>query len=261
MRPLWKGSISFGLVNIPVRLYAATGRKDPRFHYIHRACGSPIKYVKWCTHCGREVSGDEIAWGHEYEKGKYVLLSDEDLESIPSPVARTVTIEDFVEASRIDPIHFDRSYFLEPADGGGRAYGLLRRAMKDSGRVALARVAIRSKESMATLRLYGDRVLVMATMFWPDEIRGAESLDVPLVDEVSEREAQMARTLVEMLSTEFDPSKYRSERRERLEAVIDAKVAGRDVEVRPPEAAKVVDLMEALRRSIAGAENERGQIH
>ncbi len=258
MRPLWKGAISFGLVNIPVRLYAATERKDPQFHYIHRVCGSPVRYVKWCPYCGREVPAGEMVWGYEYEKGKHVLFGEEELERIPSPVPRTITIEDFIDVREIDPIYYDKTYFLEPAGGGAKAYALLRRAMKESGRVALARVAVRSKETLATVRLYGDGVLVMETMFWPDEIRSARTLDVPAEDETADREAQMARTLVDMLSAAFDPSKYRSERRERLQELIDAKIEGREVEgVRAPEAAKVIDLMEALRRSIAGAENKR----
>ncbi|MGE5485232.1 MAG: Ku protein [Ignavibacteriales bacterium] len=260
MRPLWKGAISFGLVNIPVRLYAATERKDPQFHYLHQVCGSPVKYLKWCPYCDREVRSEEIVWGYEYEKGKYLVFREDELEGIPSPAPRTITIEDFVDIREIDPVYFDKTYFLEPAEGGERAYALLRGAMRDSGRIAVARVAIRSKESLATVRQYGDGILVMETMFWPDEIRSAAALSVPAGDEMGEREAQMARTLVEMLSGAFDPAKYRSERRERLGEMIEAKMEGRGVEApRPPEAAKVVDLMEALKRSIAGAEEKRAR--
>jgi DNA end-binding protein Ku len=219
-----------------------------------------VKYLKWCPYCNKEVQAKEIVWGYEYEKGQYLVFQEDELEAIPSPAPRTIVIEDFVDIREIDPVYFDKTYFLEPAEGGQRAYALLRGAMRDSGRIAVARVAIRSKESLATVRQYGEDVLAMETMFWPDEVRSAAALSVQAGDEAGEREAQMARTLVEMLSGAFDPAKYRSERRERLEEMIRAKTEGRRVEtVRPPEAAKVVDLLEALKVSIAGAEGRRAR--
>lgn len=254
MRPVWKGSISFGLVTIPVRLYAATERRDPKLSHLHRTCGSPIRHVKWCPHCGREVPAEEIATGYEYEKGRYVLLSDEDLESIPAPEARALTIEDFVDIREVDPIYYDKTYFVELAEGGARAYSLLREAMRGRGRAAVARVALRSRETLAAIRLYGDTTLVMETMLWPDEVRDPAALQVPAGDQLDPREVQMAQMLVDMLSAPFDPSRYRSAARERLISIINARIRGREVQAPPaPEAERVVDLMEALKRSIARA--------
>jgi DNA end-binding protein Ku len=255
---LWKGAISFGLVNIPIRLYAATERRDPRFHYLHGECGSPIRYVKWCPYCKREVPAEEVVWGYEYERDKYVLFTDEELEALQAVPQKTIAIEDFIDMREVDPIFFDRAYFLEPVEGGARAYALLRRAMDESGRVAVARVAIRSKETLATVRTYGARALVMETMFWPDEVRPGESLAIPFGDEPEDREVQMATTLVNMLSSPFEPSKYRSDRRERLTRAISAKVEGRGVEaIRAPGVEGIADLAEALRHSIEAAQRRR----
>lgn len=257
VRPIWKGSISFGLVSIPVRLYAATGRKDPKFNYLHAECGTPVRYLKWCPHCGKEVPPQEIALGFEFEKDRYVLLEDEDLEALPAAATRNIAILDFVDMADIDPVFFDRAYYLEPADGAARPYALLRRAMLDSGKVGVARVAIRAKETLAAVRVYGP-ALLMETMFWPDEVRDVSALELEARIEPDARELEMATTLIGMLSTDFDPSRYRSERRDRLFEMIRAKIEGREVAAPPPEPSKVVDLMEALKRSIAAAGGGRG---
>lgn len=252
MRNLWNGSISFGLVTIPVKLYAATEKKDVKFNYLHETCKTPIRYQKVCPTCGREVGPEEIVLGYEYEKGRYVVLREEDFQSIPAATAKTVDIVDFVDLAEIDPIYFDKTYFLEPAEGGSKAYALLRRAMKDTGRIAIARVVIRSKESLAAVRAYGENALVLNTMHWPDEIRTTEGLTgIQETPNLDSREVEMAVTLVDNLTAEFRPEKYDNEYRRALFDLIRSKVEGEAVEVvEPREAGKVVDLMDALRASI-----------
>ncbi len=260
MRTLWKGAITFGLVYIPVKLYAATEHKDLKFHYLHEPCKTPVQYRKYCPTCQREVDREEIVWGYEYAKSQYVILREEDFHRIPVPTTKVVDILDFVDLSEIDPIFFDKTYFLEPAEGGLKAYALLRRTMEETGRIAIAKVAIRTKESLAAIRVYQDRALAMNTMFWPDEIRdwaeleglGAETAPV-------ENEMKMAKTLVDTLAGHFDPGKYTDEYRRALLEVIHGKIEGREVyAAAEPEAAKVMDLMEALRASVKLAEEQRG---
>jgi len=259
MRTLWKGAISFGLVNIPVKVYAATERKDVKFNYLHEPCRTPIRYRKWCPSCEREVEGGEIVWGYEYEKGRYVILREEDFERIPISTAKTVDIIDFVNLAEIDPVYFDKTYFLEPADGGYKAYALLRHAMQATNRIALAKVTLRSKESLAAVRIYRDRVLVLETMFYPDEIRSAEELaGIEPPPPLHENEIKMAETLISSLSDRFEPEKYASGYREALLELIHQKIEGKEIaEVEQPETTKVVDLMEALRASIRLAEEEK----
>lgn len=258
MRPLWKGAMTFGLVYIPVKLYTATERKDIRFNMLHKECHTPIQYRKYCPHCEEEVALDDIVRGYEYEKGRYVILSEEELAGLPSGGGRNIALLDFVNLGEIDPVYFDKTYYLAPAEGGQKVYELLRQAMEQSGKVGIARVAIRSKETLACVRVT-DRALVMDTMLYPDEIRRPER--VPELDyqvSIHDNERKMALSLVENLAAPFDPAKYTDERREALNEVIRAKVAG-DVAVRPPEAepVKVVDLMEALKSSIEQAKKER----
>ncbi len=261
MRTLWKGAISFGLVNIPVKVYAATERKDVKFNYLHGPCRTPIRYRKWCPSCRREVEGDDIVWGYEYEKGRYVILGEEDFERIPISTARTVNIIDFVKLEEIDPIYFDRTYFLEPADGASKAYALLRHAMQATNRIALAKVTLRSKESLAAVRIYQERVLVLETMFYPDEIRSAGELaGIEPAPPLHENEIKMAETLIGSLSDRFEPEKYTSGYREALLELIRQKIEGKEIaEVEQPETTRVVDLMEALRASIRLAEEERSK--
>ncbi len=292
MRSLWKGAISFGLVHIPVKLYTATESRDVRFHMLHRACHTPIRYRKFCPACGREVEAEEIARGYEYAGGRYVLVEDEDLDALPLRTDRAVEILDFVRLDEIDPVFFEKTYFLEPAEGGAKAYALLRHAMERTGRAAVAKVALRSKESLAAIRLYnglpagaangsaagaangpaagvgargggglsgGVPILVLETMFFPDEIRSyAQLAEAYRPVAVNERELAMAVHLIESLSVSFQPEKYRDEYREALLEVIEDKVAGREV-VTPeaPEPARVVDLMRALEESIRMAEERR----
>ncbi len=258
MRNLWKGAISFGLVHVPVKLYAATERKDIKFNYLHEKCKTPVRYEKVCPTCETEVPMEEIVRGYEYEKGKYVILKDEDFENIPLATAKTVEIINFAELSEIDPVFFDKSYYLAPGDGGQKAYELLKQAMAETQKVAVAKVIIRSKESLAALRVYRD-LIVMETMFYPDEIRNTELLpEVNYNVKINENEAKMAANLIESLTEPFNPQKYHNEYRAALSELIESRISGEEVEVAPRvETGRVVDLMEALKASIDLAKEEK----
>jgi DNA end-binding protein Ku len=261
MRSMWKGAISFGLVTIPVKLYTATEAKDVRFNLLHEACRSPVQYRKWCANCDREIASEEIVKGYEYDRGRYVIIGENDLETMPTAAGRTVDIVDFVRLDQIDPIYFEKTYYLEPGEGGAKAYALLRRAMEQTGRIAIARVVIRSKESLAALRVYQNGVLAMETMHFPDEIRSTAGLTGIVEPELRPSEMEMAVNLVGSLSGDFHPEKFQNEYRQELLTMIHAKIAGEEVvAVSPaPERGQVVDLMEALRASIRLAEEAREQ--
>ncbi len=261
MRTLWKGAVSFGLVNIPIKMYVATENKDIKFNYLHKECMSPIQYRKFCPHCDREINSEEIVRGYEYQKGSYVVINEEDLEKIPQENTRTIDILDFVDLQQVDPIYFDKSYYLEAAPGGEKAYTLLIEAMSRTNKIAIARVLIRSKQSLAALRVR-DRVLVMETIFYPDEIRSPAELNTGVDQErLHENELKMAVSLVENLSTEFEPGKYKDEYRQALWELIEAKIVGKEVATPAPlqDRDNVVDLMEALRASVKLAEENRSK--
>lgn len=255
MRPLWKGAISFGLVSIPVKMYAATEQKNVKFNYLHRECKTPIKYKKVCPNCDREITQDEIVKGFEYQKGRYVIIEDEDLENLPLNTMRTIDILDFVELNDIDPIYFVKSYFLAPEDFGKKPYKLLFEALGRTGKIAVAKVFIRSRENLVTLRRYQNSIL-METMLYPDEIRTPEA--IPELQEdvaVNDKELQMAESLINNLSSRFEPEKYKSDYREALLQVIHAKVENNQVEIpQAPQQENVIDLMEALKASLAVTE-------
>lgn len=261
MRTLWKGAISFGLVHIPVRVYPATENKGVRFRHLHRECKTPIRYVKYCPVCEREIALEEIVSGYEYQRGQFVVLEDEDFERLPTAESKVVDIVDFVNLAEIDPVFFDKTYYLEPADGGGKAYSLLRQAMRESGRIAVARVALRAKQSLATIRVFDGTVLVMETMFWPDEVRSWAGLEgLNLQPAFHENELRMATMLIDSLTAPFEPGKYTDTYREALHEMIQAKVEGRQVyQYREPETARVLDLMDALRASVDMAQTARNE--
>jgi DNA end-binding protein Ku len=255
MKTIWKGAISFGLVTIPVKVYGATEAKSLRFNQLHAPDGGRIRYKRVCALDGEEVDYAEIVKGYEYEKDHYVTLTDEELDSLPVSSAKAIEIERFVDSDQIDPIFFQKSYYLVPDGTGVKAYHLLREAMADDDKVALAKVAFRDKEHLATLRLR-DNVFVLETMFWPDEIR------TPTFDELDERvevrpqEIKMARSLIESLSDEFNPEEFRDEYRAALEDLVAKKVQGEEITyVEEDEPSKVVDLMEALRASVEAAKS------
>lgn len=258
MRPLWKGAVSFGLVYVPVKMYAATEKKNIKFNYLHEKCKTPVQYRRFCPYCNTEVVNDEIVKGYEYEKGKYVVMKDEDFENLPGEKTRSIDIVDFVSLADIDPIFYDKGYYLAPGDGGEKVYELLKRSMQETGKVAVAKVVIRNKESIAALRV-ADGVLSMSTMFFPDEVRKPTS--IPELDyqvNLHENELKMAVNLINNLSAEFQPEKYTDDYRQKLMEVIQSKVAGQEIEVAPTqESDKVIDLMSALKASIDLAKNER----
>ncbi|MGS0744859.1 non-homologous end joining protein Ku [Syntrophomonas erecta subsp. sporosyntropha] len=259
LRTLWKGAVSFGLVNIPVKMYVATENKDIKFNYLHRECMGPIQYRKWCSQCDREISSEEIVRGYEYQKGNYVIINEADLERIPLENTKTIDILDFVDLQQVDPIYFDRSYYLEPSPGGEKAYTLLIEAMSQTGKVAVARVIIRTKQTLAALRVK-DNVLIMETIFYPDEIRSPDTLNTGVgLSKLHDNEIKMAVSLIDNLSTDFDPSRYENEYRKALWELIESKIVGKEVAVSPPTAEKgnVVDLMEALKASVKLAEENR----
>jgi DNA end-binding protein Ku len=259
LRTLWKGAVSFGLVNIPVKMYVATEKKDIKFNYLHKECMSPVKYRKYCPNCDRELNGEEIVRGYEYQKDQYVIINEEDMERIPLNNTKTIDILDFVDLNQLDPIYFDKSYYLKASAGGEKAYTLLTQAMEQTGKVAIAKVLIRSKQSLAALRIK-DRVLVMETIFYPDEIRSPASLNTGIeAVQLNDNEMKMAVNLIQNLSSDFDPAKYQDEYREALWEMIQSKVSGQEVVVSPasPNTANVVDLMEALKASVELAESKR----
>jgi DNA end-binding protein Ku len=257
MRTIWKGAISFGLVTIPIRVFGATEEKSLRFHQLHAKDGGRIRYQRVCSIDGEEVPYSEIVKGYEYEKDHYVTLTDEELDALPVPTARSIEIERFVDADQIDPIYFQKSYYLVPEPAGLKAYQLLREAMADSDKVALAKVAFRDREHLATMRLRGS-VFVLETMFWPDEIRAPAFEELDERVEVRPQEVRMARSLIESLADDFKPEEFSDAYRAALEELIARKIQGEEI-TRAPEAepAKVVDLMEALRASVEAAKAGR----
>ncbi|MHB8064418.1 MAG: non-homologous end joining protein Ku [Ruminiclostridium sp.] len=251
MHTVWKGSISFGLVNIPVKMFTATEDKDIRFKYIHKDCHTPVKYKKMCPVCNKEVQPNEIIKGYEYEPGKYVILTDEDFESIETKGEKTVEIIDFVKLEEVDPIYFDKTYFLAPQETGGKAYTLLREALSGKERIAVAKITIRERESLAVIRVYNN-VIVLETIFYPDEVRDYKQVPgIPENLQTTKAELDMAVQLIENLTAAFNPDKYIDTYRERLVERINAKVEGKEVVVkREAEKDNVVSLMEALKQSI-----------
>ena len=259
MKVLWKGAISFGLVNIPISMYVATENKDIKFNYLHKECMSPIKYQKFCPRCEKEVNSDEIVRGYEYQKGNYVVINPEDFERIPQENTKTVDILDFVSLAQVDPIYFDKTYYLEPAAGGEKAYSLIVEAMQKTSKIAIAKIFIRTKQSLAAIRVK-DNVLVMETIFYPDEIRSPASLNQGLDPaKLHDNEVKMAVSLIENLSIDFDPSRYQDDYRQALGEIIQARIAGQEIVTPTPTAEKgnVVDLMEALKASVKLAEENR----
>ncbi len=260
MRPLWKGAVSFGLVFVPVKLYAATEKKDIRFNYLHEKCKTPVQYRRFCPYCETEVPMDEIVRGYEYEKGKYIVLQEEDFGKPATAGGKNIEILDFVDLTEIDPVYYEKAYYLAPGDGGARVYELLKQAMSETGKVAVARVIIRSREALAAIRASGN-TLVLSTMHFPDEIRQANVLpELNYNVNLQENELKMAVNLINSLSSNFQPEKYSDTYRQGLMEIIQAKIAGEETAApAKPEAGKVVDLMEALKASIDLAREERGR--
>ncbi|MET8305226.1 MULTISPECIES: Ku protein [unclassified Micromonospora] len=261
MRAIWKGAVSFGLVSIGVKLYSATEEKDIRFHQVHREDGGRIRYKRTCSVCGEEVTYDDIAKGYDIGGGEMVILTDEDFAELPLTSSRAIDVLEFVPAEQVDPILYNKAYFLEPEGAATKPYVLLRDALIDSERVAIVKVALRQREQLATLRVR-EGVLLLNTMLWPDEIRNP---DFGFLDEdlkVRPPELAMASSLIDSMTGEFEPDVFTDDYRAALQEVIDAKVEGREV-VQPEEVeeapAAAVDLMAALKASVERAKSARGE--
>lgn len=258
MRPVWKGAVSFGLVNIPVKMYTASEDKSIKFKYLHSKCSTPLKYQRVCPQCNQEVQWEEIVRGYEYQKDRYVVMKDEDFEAIPTNKTRTIDIIDFCKLQEIDPIYYEKSYYLGPEETGKKAYNLLVTALNSTDRVAVAKVVIRSKQALAALRIY-DNVLMMETMKFPDEVRSKQ--DIPGIEPdvaISDRELSMATQLVETMTEPFQPEKYSDDYRHALLDLISAKLEGQEPDITQAQPAQgVVDLMESLKASLEAIEKER----
>jgi DNA end-binding protein Ku len=255
-RSMWKGAISFGLVTIPVAVYPATEEKSLKFNQLHDADMGRIRYKRVCSVDGEEVEFEHIVKGYEVEKDRYVVITDEDLDAVPVESSRAIDIQQFVDLDEIDPILFKKSYFLVPDETGAKAYALLRKALSDENKVGIAKVSFRDKEHLAALR-FKDRVFVLETMFWPDEIRAAEFDTVDSDEKVRENEVDMAKALIENLTEPWNPEAFSDQYREALLEIVERKVAGEPIEA-PAEAppARVVDLMDALKASVAAAKKK-----
>jgi len=253
-RAIWKGSISFGLVNIPIALYPATRREELKFRLLRKSDLSPVNYKRVAEKDGKEVPWNQIVKGYEYEKGKYVVLRDEDFERVDLEAIQTVDIQDFVHQEEIDPIFFYKPYYLEPQKGGDKAYVLLRDALKDSGKVGIAKVVIKTREYLAGVKPE-DGVLVLELMHFADELADSGKLHIPKKIEVGKREMNMAKSLIDSMSSKWNPEKYKDDYREALMEVIEEKVevGGKEIEEKPkkaPKPTKVIDLVSVLQKSL-----------
>jgi DNA end-binding protein Ku len=257
MRSMWKGAISFGLVTIPVKLYTATEQRDVSFRQVHVEDGGRIHFRRVCSLDGEEVPFADVAKGYELPDGEMVVLTDEDLAQLPLPTARSIEVLNFSPADQVDPILWNRSYYVEPEPAGARAYVLLRDALDRSGRVAVTKVALRQRESLATLRTR-DGLLVLETMLWPDEIRVPDFGFLDQDIDVRAQELRMATSLIDSMTEDFEPDEYHDSYREALQELVEAKVEGRDVTPSPePAPAEPASLLDALQASLDAPTNKR----
>ena len=259
-RSIWSGAISFGLVNVPVKLFSAVSRKTVRFNQLNQETGNRIQQKRVDPETGEEVPYEQIVKGFELTKDRYVVITPDEMDALDPERTRTIDIEDFVDLEDIDPVYYDHPYYLVPDKGAAKAYGLLLNAMEASGKVAIARVVIRSKEALVAIRPAGD-LLMMETMIFHDEVVSHDELDdLPDAKDLkaSDRELKMAQQLIDSLSSEFDPSRYRDEYRDKVLDLIERKAAGEDIAVQPeaPAPAKVPDLMAALEASLAAVKDD-----
>ena len=259
MRSMWKGAVSFGLVMIPVKLYTATETKDIAFRQVHREDGGRIRFRRFCTVDDQEVPYEDIAKGYELPDGEIVILTEEDMAELPLPTTKSIEVVQFCPEEQLDPILFNRSYFLEPEAVGARAYSLLREALEQSGKIAIAKVALRQRESLAILRAR-DGVLVLETLLWPDEVRVPDFAFLDDTIDVRPQELRMAESLIESMTLDFDPDEYHDSYREALQELVTAKVEGREV-MQPQEAGPAEEepssLADALRASLEAAKSGR----
>jgi DNA end-binding protein Ku len=257
MRPIWSGAVSFGLVNIPIRLYSATEDHKLSFNMLHKTDMSPIRYVKVCKEEGEEVSQAEIVKGYEYERGRYIVISDEDFERASPRKTKTIDISDFVAVEEIDSIYFEKPYYLEPDKGADKAYTLLRDALEKSGKVGVAKFVLRNRESLVVVKPMGD-LLILDQLRFADEIRQPEGLKTPDV-EVQDREMDMAVALIEQLTDSFDPEKYKDTYTDEMLRVIHERIEGKEPEPGEPEpeiSTAAPDLVALLKASLQKPKQE-----
>ncbi|MCE1179745.1 MAG: Ku protein [Micrococcales bacterium] len=260
MRAIWKGAVSFGLVNVPVRLYSATENHDVQFRQVHREDGGRIKYQRVCSIDGQEVAYDDIAKGYETEDGQMVVLTDEDFKDLPTRSTKEIAVEKFVPADQVDPMLLDKSYYLEPDKSATKPYVLLRDALEKQERMAIVTVSIRTRMTMAVLRVR-DGVIVMQTMLWPDEVRTPDFGSIE-TEHATDKELAMADVLIEQLAGDYDAGEYTDEYAEALDSLVKAKVEGGEVKAAPEakdESGEVVDLLAALAKSVEKAKAARGE--
>jgi len=259
-RPIWKGYLTFGLVTIPVRLHTAEDPQDVHFRLLHKTCGTPIQNRRWCPLDETIVPYEDTVRGFEVSKGRYVSVTAQELESVPVETTESLNIAQFVDLEEIDPLYFDKSYFVAPDEGGAKAFALLREAMREAGKVAVGKVVLREKEHLVAVRPYREG-LVMSTLFYADEIRALEEIeDLAAAPRLHPNERKMAMQLIEGLTAEFRPEEFKDEYREKLLQVLKAKAEGAAAPARAvPKPEKVVDLMDALRRSLEQARRSRPQ--
>jgi DNA end-binding protein Ku len=255
---MWRGEVSFGLVMIPIRLYAATEHRDVSFRQVHRADGGRIRFRRVCSIDGEEIPYSDVAKGYELPNGEMVVLTDDDLAELPLPTAHSIEVLHFSPADQVDPIMWERSYYTEPEPQGVRAYALLRDALERSGMVAVAKVALRNRETLAALRTR-DGVLVLVTLMWPDEIRVPDFEFLEEDVEVRSQELKMAASLIDSMTVDFDPSQYTDQYREAVEDLVEAKIEGHEVAAPPPPPEKpVTSLADALQASLAAVGDKPG---
>lgn len=256
-RAIWKGALGFGMVAIPMKLYIATEHRDIGFAQLHATCHTRLRQKRWCPYHEEEVAYGEVVRGFEFAKDEYLVMEEEDFEELPLKTTHTIDILRFVDLRSIDPVHYEKSYYIEPESIGAKPFALLKKALESTDRVAIAKIALRQKEHLCLVRPYGGG-LIMETMFYPDEIRSTAELDIPAEAEVSDAELQMAVMLIDQLTGAFEPHAYRDEYRDALQQVIEAKLGSGAPVSAAPEApqGKVRDLMEALRASIEAAKSQ-----
>ena len=264
MRPIWKGAISFGLVNIPITLYPATRREELRFHFLRKGDLSPINNKRVAEADGKEVAWEQIVRGYQYEKGKFVVLNDDDFARVDVEATQTVDIQEFVEVDEINPMFFSKPYYMEPGKGGDKAYALLREVLRGTKRVGIAKVVIKTREHLAAVKAQGD-ALVLELMHFSGEIIDSDELHVPGETKIGKKETDMAKQLVESMTGKWEPAKYKDDYKEALMEVIEEKVAAGGKDVAKPKKTKgvkatnVIDLVAVLQKSIQEHGNSRSK--
>lgn len=260
MRPMWSGSLTFGLVNIPVRMYKASSEDRLEFHFLHKKDHAPVRYVRVCQADGEEVAYEDLERGYEYKRGEYVVVSDADFEKANVRKTKTIDIVSFADAGDIDPVYFERPYYLEPEAGAGKAYALMREALRRSNKVGIARFVFTNRERLGVVKLM-DEVIVLGQIRYPSELRDVKGLELPSAEQAGEKELEMALALVGQFVERFDPSAFHDTYREDLERLIAAKVAGKKTVAlgEAPEPTRAKDLMTTLRASLE--ERQQATVH